>query len=99
MRRVDQVALVFGHRSADLQHELVVGILAHRPLEKLDLAATFFQFLNQEHLIDILAGKSCHLTCLKTSLPRKMPRSQAASADELCHHKMTRHHFLASRCS
>ena len=58
MRRVDQVALVFGHRSADLQHELVVGILAHRSLEKLDLAATFFQFLDQEHLIDILAGQS-----------------------------------------
>jgi len=58
MREVDQVALVFGYRSADLQHELVVRILAHRPLEKLDLAATFFQFLDQEHLIDILAGQS-----------------------------------------
>jgi len=54
----NQVALVFGHRSADLQHELVVGILAHRPLEKLDVAAAFFQFLDQEHLIDLLAGES-----------------------------------------
>lgn len=58
MREVDQVALVFSHCSADLQHELVVGILAHRSLEKLDLAATFFQFLDQEHLIDILACQS-----------------------------------------
>ena len=35
----DQAALVLGHRAADLQQELVVGILAHRSIEELDLAA------------------------------------------------------------
>src|SRR5215204_6268962 len=35
----DEAALVLGHRAADLQQKLVVGILAHGPVEELDLAA------------------------------------------------------------
>jgi len=54
----DQVALVFGDRSADLQQQLIVRILAHWSLDELDEAAAFFQFLDQEHLVNILAGQS-----------------------------------------
>jgi hypothetical protein len=51
----DQVALVFGHRSTDLQQQLIVRILAHRSLDKLNQATAFLQFLDQEHLMDKLA--------------------------------------------
>jgi hypothetical protein len=53
-----QVALVFGDGPSDLQQQLIVRILAHRSLDKLDQAAVFFQFLDQEHLMDILAGQA-----------------------------------------
>jgi hypothetical protein len=69
----NQVALVFGHRSADLQEQLIVWILAHRSLDKLDLAAALFQLLNQEHLVDILASEaiwSSHQDAIKVRLGR-----------------------------
>jgi len=40
----NQGALVLGHCAADLQHQLVVRIIAHRTIEELDLAADPLQF-------------------------------------------------------
>jgi len=37
---------------------LIVGILAHGTIDKLDLASSSFQFLNQEHLMDKVAGQA-----------------------------------------
>jgi hypothetical protein len=54
----NQVALIFSDSPADLQQQLIVGVLAHRSLDKLQQAPTFFQLLNQEHLVDILPSES-----------------------------------------
>src|SRR3712207_4908133 len=51
----DQRPFVLGHRSPYLQQELVVGILAHRPLHELYSAAALLQFLEEQHLVDVLA--------------------------------------------
>jgi hypothetical protein len=51
----DKHALVLSDRTANLQQELVVRILAHRAIEKLDVAARPFELLQQEHLVDIVA--------------------------------------------
>ncbi len=51
----DQRPLVFRHRPANLQQQMVVGILAHRPVQKHDLAAPPLQFFQQYHLMDVVA--------------------------------------------
>ena len=51
----DQRPLVFGDGAADLQQQLVVRVLAHRPVEKRDHGAVFLQFLDQEHLVHVVA--------------------------------------------
>lgn len=51
----DQGPLILGHRAADLQQQLVVRIVAHRPVEELDGHAVFLQFLDQEHLVHVVA--------------------------------------------
>jgi hypothetical protein len=54
-----------------VSQQLIVRILAHWSLNKLNKAATFFQFLNQEHLMNILPGESiwgCHQHAIKVRL-------------------------------
>ena len=51
----DQGALILGDRPADLERELVVRVLGHRPVEELDAAAVLLQLLQQEHLMDIVS--------------------------------------------
>jgi len=53
----NQAALVFGHGPTDLQQKLVVGILAHRPVEEVDLASSGRDLLEQQHLMHIVAGE------------------------------------------
>ena len=53
----DQRALVLSHRPTDLQQQLIVRILAHRPVQKLDLAAVPAQLVDEQHLVDIVAGQ------------------------------------------
>jgi hypothetical protein len=53
----NQGALVLGHRAADLEHQLVVRIIAHRPIEELDSAARPLQFGEDHHLMDVVAGQ------------------------------------------
>ena len=49
----DQGALVLGHRAADLQQQLVVWILAHRPVEELDHCAVSLQLFDQQYLVHV----------------------------------------------
>src|SRR5918911_2064142 len=51
----DQAALVFGHRTTDLQQELIVRILAHRPVEEFHLTACGRDLFPQEHLMHVVA--------------------------------------------
>ena len=51
----DQGALVLGHRAADLQQQLVVWILAHRPVEELDHCAVSLQLFDQQYLVHVVA--------------------------------------------
>ncbi len=53
----NQRALVLRDRSADLQQQLVVRIGAHRPVQELHLAAVTGQLIDQQHLVDIVAGQ------------------------------------------
>jgi len=53
----DQRALVLGDRAADLQQQLVVRIVAHRPVQELHLAAMAGQLVDQQHLVDVVAGQ------------------------------------------
>jgi hypothetical protein len=53
----DQRALVLRDRAADLQQQLVVRVLAHRTVEEPYLAAMPLQFLQQQDLVDVVAGQ------------------------------------------
>jgi hypothetical protein len=55
----NQVTLVFGHCSTDLQQQLVMGIiLLHRTFQKLDVTSQFFQFFDQQNLMNVLTRQS-----------------------------------------
>jgi hypothetical protein len=43
----DQGPLILGDRPADLEQELVVRVLGHRPVEELDAAAVLLQLLEE----------------------------------------------------
>ena len=53
----DQCPLVLRDRPADLQQQLVVRVGAHRPVQELHLAATGGQLVDQQHLMDVVAGQ------------------------------------------
>src|SRR5260370_33460677 len=61
----NQAALVFGHRSTDLQKQLIIGILAHGPLQEVDLAAESFQLLYEQHLMHILTCEPIRRACYR----------------------------------
>jgi hypothetical protein len=54
----DQGALILGHRSPDLEEELIVWVLTHGPVQKLDLTAPLGEFVHEEHLMHIVAGQA-----------------------------------------
>ncbi len=51
----DQGPFIFGHGTTDLQQQLVMRILAHRVIDKLNAAPALFQLFEQQHLMDIIA--------------------------------------------
>jgi hypothetical protein len=53
----DQRALILGDRPTDLQQQLIVGIVTHRPIQKLHLAAVPAQLVDEQHLMDVVAGQ------------------------------------------
>ena len=53
----DQRPLVLRDRPPDLQQQLIVRISAHRPVQELHLAAMPGQLLDQQHLVDVVAGQ------------------------------------------
>jgi hypothetical protein len=54
----DQRPLVLGHGTTDLEHELIVGVVAHRPVEEVHLAANVGKLLQQHHLMHGVAGQA-----------------------------------------
>jgi hypothetical protein len=46
---------VLGDSAADLQQQLVVGILTHGSLQELHDTPMWLEFLNQEDLVDVFA--------------------------------------------
>src|SRR5712692_1522412 len=51
----NQGPLILGDGPSDLQEQLIMRILAHRTIDKLDPTARSLQFFQQEHLMHILA--------------------------------------------
>jgi hypothetical protein len=50
----DEGAFILSHRASDLEQELIVRILTHRPVQELDLTAPLGEFVDEEHLMDIV---------------------------------------------
>jgi hypothetical protein len=51
-----QRPFVFAHSSADVPQQLIMRVLAHRPLDALDPTVHAFQFLQQHHVMHVIAG-------------------------------------------
>jgi hypothetical protein len=49
-----QRPFIFCHRAADLQHELIMGIVAHGPFQKLHSTAGALQLFQEDHLVHII---------------------------------------------
>src|SRR5947209_8255020 len=49
----DQTPFVLSHGPANLEQQLIMGILTHGPISKLHLASAAFKFLHQQHLVDV----------------------------------------------
>jgi hypothetical protein len=54
----NQSACIFCHGAAHLQQPVILGVLAHRLIEKGALAAIAFELLKQDHVMHIVAGES-----------------------------------------
>src|SRR5215831_7449889 len=54
----DQGAVIFGHGSADLSHEMRLRILPQRLIQKLNPTTSPLEFFQQHHLLDIIPGES-----------------------------------------
>jgi hypothetical protein len=53
----DQRPLVFGHGPADLKEQLILGVVGQRAIGELDLAPVTLEFLEEEDLMDVVAGQ------------------------------------------
>ena len=53
----DQAPFILGHRPANLEEQLIVGILAHGPIHELNLASPLFELLHEQHLMDIVPSE------------------------------------------
>jgi len=45
---------IFSHRAADVEQQLIMGVVTHGTLHKLHLAAVLGQFFEEDHLMDIV---------------------------------------------
>ena len=54
----DQRPLVLGDGTADLQEKLIMRLLGHWTIQKLHLTAVLLQFLDQQDLVDVVAGQA-----------------------------------------
>jgi hypothetical protein len=54
----NQSTFIFGNCTADLQKELIMRILAHGPIEKLDFAADLGELVDQQHLVNVIASET-----------------------------------------
>ena len=54
----NQSALIFSNCAANLQQQLIMGILAHRPIKKFNLTIMSLKFLDQQHLMHIVARQA-----------------------------------------
>jgi hypothetical protein len=72
----DEAALVLGHRAPDLQQKLIVRILAHWPVEELDLATSGGDLLQQEHLMHVVA---CQPIRCRDQKPIELVQGRAVS--------------------
>ena len=54
----NQCSLIFGDRTTNLQQELVMWILADRPVQKFHLAVMLLQFFDQQDLMDIFTRQT-----------------------------------------
>jgi len=53
-----QGPLVLGHGGADLSQQLIMRIITHGPLDKLDATASLGEFVDQEHLMHLVTREA-----------------------------------------
>jgi len=54
----DERALVLGNGSANLQEQLIRGIIGNWPVDKFDATAMALEFLHQQHLMNVVASET-----------------------------------------
>jgi hypothetical protein len=50
--------LIFRHGATNLQQQLIMRILTHRPVQKFHRATGAFQFLDEHHLVNVVSRES-----------------------------------------
>jgi len=54
----NQAAFIFGHRPADLDHQLIMRIATHWLINEFDLASASFKFFHEQHLVNVVASQA-----------------------------------------
>ena len=54
----NQGALIFGDGATNLEQQAIMWVVTHRAIQKLDLAPIPLQFIQHDHLLDIVAGEA-----------------------------------------
>jgi hypothetical protein len=75
----DQGAFIRGHRPPDLEQELIVWVLTHRPVEALDRPAPLGECLDEEHWMHIVAGQPIGAVSRTRAKAAKAARSRRRS--------------------
>jgi hypothetical protein len=68
----DQAPFLFCNGTTDLKQQLVMGVLAHRPVQKLHWAAALFHFFQQEHLVHEITRQSVRSSRLLSAKWREL---------------------------
>jgi hypothetical protein len=72
----DESASILGHRALDLEQELIMWVLTHRPRQKLDRTASLDKFAAEEPLVDIVRAKRSGAVMRTNSKAAKAARSR-----------------------
>jgi hypothetical protein len=83
----NQRTFIFCHGTAYLQQEVVMGVLADGPIEKVDLASRALELVQEHHVMDIVAGESIgaqHQHTVDNALTELVPKAIKPRTVERC---------------
>jgi hypothetical protein len=83
----NQGAFILRNRPAYLQHQLVMGILAHRTFQKFNPTSVLFQFFQQQHLMNVVPSQAvwgCYDNTVNFSAGDPIPQPVQTRSIEGC---------------